>query len=98
MANIYVDQITEYPPKKGLRWLKWSHLMTDGSLGELHVFAKKCGLKLEWFQSKPYPHYDITHHKRPLAIALGAIETTTREQIRIFKRLADKAQGGKEGE
>lgn len=47
------------------------HLVSDSSLEELHRFAKKVGLKRQWFQYRKYrgseevikmkyPHYDLT--------------------------------------
>lgn len=35
------------------------HLISDCDLGELHQFAKRVGLKREWFQDKRVPHYDV---------------------------------------
>lgn len=50
------------------------HLVSDSSLAELHKFARKMGLKREWFQDhKKYPHYDLTTKKALLrAIRLNA--------------------------
>ncbi len=36
------------------------HLVSSASLGELHSFARRIGLKREWFQNKRIPHYDLT--------------------------------------
>jgi hypothetical protein len=41
---------------------------------ELHEFAKKIGMKKEWFQDKKLPHYDLTATRRQLALSMGAIE------------------------
>lgn len=68
--TIYVD----YYPGKG--WGKWQgggHLLTS-DIEELHTFAKKLGLRHEWFQDKTFPHYDLVASKRRKAIELGAIE------------------------
>jgi hypothetical protein len=36
------------------------HLVSDTSFNELHEFAKRIGLKREWYQNKPpHPHYDL---------------------------------------
>ena len=67
---IYVDQ---FP---GTGWGKWQgggHLLTS-DIDELHEFARKLGLKREWFQNKSAPHYDLTANKRRQAIELGAQE------------------------
>jgi hypothetical protein len=44
---------------------KQGHLISDHDIEELHAFARKIGLKKEWFQDKRnkdfyYPHYDLT--------------------------------------
>lgn len=58
---------------------RWSHLTAD-TKQELHTFAAKLGLKLEWFQDKGNHlwHYDVTDGKRDLAIKLGAMQVTAR--------------------
>lgn len=49
----------------------------------LHEFAKKLGLRREWFQARgTFPHYDLTPNKRVQAIALGAVDIQTREQLK----------------
>jgi len=60
---------------------KTGHLVSDKSWSELHKFAKKIGLKREWFQNKSrYPHYDLTT-KRMIqkAIRNGASHVTSRK-------------------
>lgn len=42
-------------------------------IDELHEFAKRLGLKRNWFQLKTVPHYDLVRSKRDLAIKLGAV-------------------------
>lgn len=64
---VYVDR-----PQWKWRGKMWCHLTAD-SLDELHVFAKRLGLKREWFQGYPkslYPHYDTVFHEK--AIQMGA--------------------------
>lgn len=59
-------------------------VFTDGkhliaySNDELHTFAKKIGLKREWFQNHRIPHYDLFKSKRELARAFGAIFVDSR--------------------
>ena len=69
---IYVDYyhpILNVPKK----WEGGGHLFgTD--LEELHEFAKKLGLRREWYQGKQFPHYDLVRTKRAQAILLGAID------------------------
>jgi len=51
----------------------WCHLVAD-SIDELHEFAKKLGMRKEWFQhAASYPHYDITVKTRVCALELGAL-------------------------
>jgi len=64
-----------------VRKRRWCHMVSDTSLEELHAFAKKLGLKREWFQDKKVPHYDITENKRRQAIALGAREAESRQEL-----------------
>lgn len=51
----------------------WCHLAAD-NLDELHAFASKLGLRRGWFQSKGYPHYDVTVSMRERALKMGAID------------------------
>lgn len=66
---IYVDA-------EGIRWRNrlWCHLVAD-SLNELHDFARRLGLKRQWFQDQGfYPHYDVTMAVRERALRLGALD------------------------
>jgi hypothetical protein len=70
---IYID-------KANWNWKgkKWCHLLAD-TVEELHEFAKKLGLKREWFQDKKsFPHYDLVESKREKALELGAEEIKNR--------------------
>ena len=61
------------------------HLISDTSQKDLHEFAQKIGLKVEWYQEHPrHPHYDITT-KRMLrkALCAGAEVITSRDIVRI---------------
>lgn len=83
---ILVDAIREWPKKPGLRWTRWSHLMSDVSNEELHAFAQRIGLKREWFQDVPgarsyLSHYDVTPPLRLRALRSGAVEVTSREMV-----------------
>jgi hypothetical protein len=89
---VYVDDLG-MPAKVGGLNARWSHLVAD-SREELHDFARRLGLRREWFQDpvvtgkpKARPgsraaenwHYDVTESKRRQAIALGARAITWRE-------------------
>ena len=48
-------------------------MVSDSSLGELHGFARRLGLRRERFQEHGrLPHYDLRPETRKKAIALGA--------------------------
>jgi hypothetical protein len=80
---ILVDGITTHAAP-GLRYKRWSHMVSDVGEEELHAFAARLGLKRTWFQCRPKAsaaHYDITPPKRALAVKLGAVEVTSRELV-----------------
>lgn len=79
---VYVDNV-----RIAWRGRHWCHLVAD-NLDELHVFAKKLGLKREWFQdSASYPHYDVTIESREKAIFLGAMKGSRVQIIGCAKKL-----------
>jgi len=83
---VYVD-----PVQKSKRTDRWaydtmSHLVAD-TLEELHAFAKRIGLRQEWFQEhEKLPHYDITENMRALAVRRGAIEVDHRFLVKLMKK------------
>lgn len=69
------------------------HLVAD-TYDELHAFAKKMGLKREWFQQQSrWPHYDLTT-KRALnrALKMGVKTVASTTIINIVNHIL---QGGK---
>lgn len=49
------------------------HLVSTDSEEELHIFAKKLGLRRRWFQNERKSHYDVTtSFMRLKAVRLGA--------------------------
>ena len=93
--TVTVDEIRVWPTR--LRCFKAGscHLMAD-SEEELHAFAKKLGLRREWYQPKSAPHYDLTPAKREEALRLGAVAVSAREEARkrlIAKGLLDPKTG-----
>lgn len=69
--TVYVDKYLPWMIQGKPKWTDGGHLFgTD--LAELHLFANSIGLKIEWFQGKDFPHYDLTASKRRLAIRNGA--------------------------
>ncbi len=80
--GVYVDRLRDY----GWRHGPSCHLIAD-SIEELIEFAAGIGLKLEWFQPKSSPHFDLTADARELAIDRGAIELTQREVVIKLREL-----------
>jgi hypothetical protein len=72
------------------------HLQAD-SVGELHAFADRLGLRRAWFQTRParpeHDHYDLTRAGRERAIALGAVDEPWREATRRRRALRDARSG-----
>jgi len=65
-------------------------------VGTLHEFAKKLGMKNEWFQKGRHHsnrHYDVWGSKRVAAIKAGAMVITSRELLRRIKE--ERADGRK---
>jgi len=68
-------------------------IYTDGThligttLGELHSFAQRIGLKREWFQDHPrHPHYDLTSKRMTEAALLnGARLVSSRSLIMVLR-------------
>jgi hypothetical protein len=85
-----VDELQVWPTK--IRCFKngSAHLTAD-TLEELHAFAKRLGLKREWFQEHwSAPHYDLTPGKRARALELGAqfVPAKVQARARISARRA----------
>jgi hypothetical protein len=56
----------------------WCHMAVDGSFEELHAFAAGLGIPRARFQGD---HYDLTPWVRERAVAMGAVEVSTRELL-----------------
>lgn len=85
---VYVDDLMTCVPNKNWRWNKSCHLIAD-SVEELHEFAKRIGMKREWFQNDSrLPHYDLTVNRRALAVKLGAVEVDRRQFVNKMRELA----------
>lgn len=63
--TVYVDDM-----EARFRRMVMCHMTAD-AMGELHLFAARLGLKMEWFQGD---HYDLSKTKRRKAVELGALE------------------------
>lgn len=78
---IIVDPLREYKnAPHGIRW--WCHMYSDTSLIELHTFAIAIGMRLSWFQLKPYAHYDLPIARRVRALKKGAIALGAKEALK----------------
>jgi hypothetical protein len=75
---IYVDEPT-WPGRGRL----WSHLVSDVSYAELHVFAEMLGAPRRAFDRD---HYDIPAERFPMALWLGARLVPGRELVARLKR------------
>ena len=85
--TVYVDQLFRTSP--GPRWpyRQACHLLAD-SVEELHVFARRIGLKREWFQERNHlAHYDLTAGMRRKAIAAGAVQVTETRLRKLVRQL-----------
>ena len=103
--RIIVDELQGWPQKakSGGRYFgsgkQSCHLMVEPDergqvdLEALHAFARRIGLRREWFQPLSWPHYDLTPQKRAEAVRLGAVFVPAREQalmrIAARERLAE---------
>lgn len=79
---IYYDQI--------------GHMISDTSEDELHVFAKKIGLKREWYQhgGTGKAHYDLTTSRaKNRASAAGAKMIDARVLVKMMPFYREGAEG-----
>lgn len=63
-----------------------SHMTAD-TLEELNDIAALVGLKRCWLQAQKHPHYDLCQEKRELAIHHGAKVVSSKDIVRIARRL-----------
>ncbi|MER6916371.1 DUF4031 domain-containing protein [Streptomyces sp. NPDC000594] len=74
--TLYVD-----PPAWPGHGRMWSHLISDVSYEELHVFAASIGCPPRAFDGD---HYDLPSHRYADAVAAGAVEISSREVVRLL--------------
>lgn len=75
---VYVDDLMTCIPNANWRWSKSCHLIAD-TVDELHVFARRIGMKRAWFQNgSRLPHYDLNENRRRIAVREGAVELDRR--------------------
>ena len=66
------------PPLVPSRGRLWSHLASDTSYDELHVFARGLGIPERGFDRD---HYDVPAELHDAALAAGAVPVSSRELI-----------------
>jgi hypothetical protein len=64
---------------------RWCHMLAD-TLAELLAFAKRLGLRPEWLDRD---HFDLLPFRRERALTLGAVEVSTRELVRVRRRIRE---------
>ncbi|GAA5168052.1 DUF4031 domain-containing protein [Ornithinimicrobium tianjinense] len=60
----------------------WSHLVSDTSLAELHLFARRAGLPERGFEGD---HYDVPEERYADLVALGATPVGATQLARILR-------------
>ena len=76
LVSVYID-----PPTWPGHGRLWSHLVSDVSYDELHVFAADLGVPPRAFERD---HYDIPSHRYADAVRAGAVEVSSREVVRLL--------------
>jgi hypothetical protein len=69
-------------PRWWFRGRRWSHLVSDESLDELHAFADLTGIPRRGFQGD---HYDVPEEVRDDLIDAGAVLVESRELVRRLR-------------
>ena len=69
-------------PRWWFRERRWSHLVSDVSLDELHRFAAGVGIPERGFQGD---HYDVPEEYYDELVAAGAQPTPSRELVRRLR-------------
>ncbi|WP_181803904.1 DUF4031 domain-containing protein [Streptomyces shenzhenensis] len=74
--TVYID-----PPNWPGHGRMWSHLVSDVSYAELHLFAEGLGVPRRGFERD---HYDLPSHRYADAVRAGAVEVSSREVVRLL--------------
>jgi hypothetical protein len=69
-------------PRWWFKGRRWSHLVSDTSIDELHAFADAVGIPRRGFQGD---HYDVPEEYYDELVAAGAQPTPSRELLRRLK-------------
>ena len=89
---VYIDELFVALPAKEAQAKRvgarnqnqWCHMWCNaGDEDELHLIAKKIGMRRSWFQDRPgFPHYDLVPSRRVRALVHGATPTSLRDWIK----------------
>ena len=71
------------PPQVPSRGRLWSHLASDTSYDELHVFAAGLGIPARGFDRD---HYDVPSEYYDAAVAAGAVPVSSRDLVVMLVR------------
>ncbi|MBE7161372.1 MAG: DUF4031 domain-containing protein [Williamsia herbipolensis] len=66
------------PPRWPAHGRRWSHLVSDSDLTELHAFAEAAGLPRRGFDAD---HYDVPADRYDDLLAAGAVAVESRELL-----------------
>ncbi len=70
------------PPLWPAHGRRWSHLVSDASLAELHAFARTVGIPPRGFEGD---HYDVPEERYAQVVTAGAVPVTSRELLRRLR-------------
>ena len=71
------------PPLVPTRGRYWSHVASDTSYDELHVFARRVGIPARGFDRD---HYDVPEELYDAIVAAGATPVSSRELVSRLRR------------
>ncbi|MEV7975953.1 DUF4031 domain-containing protein [Streptomyces sp. NPDC086519] len=86
--TVYID-----PPNWPGHGRMWSHLVSDVSYAELHLFAEGLGVPRRGFERD---HYDLPSHRYADAVRAGAVEVSSREVVRLLTRAGLRRRKGRQ--
>jgi len=70
------------PPRAEAYGRRWSHLVSDTDLDELHAFARAIGIPERGFEGD---HYDVPEERYASVVAAGATPTGARDLLRALQ-------------
>jgi 8-oxo-dGTP pyrophosphatase MutT (NUDIX family) len=70
------------PPRAEAHGRRWSHLVSDADIEELHDFARRIGVPRRGFEGD---HYDVPEERYAAVVAAGARPVGARELVRALQ-------------